>query len=332
MKIAKFSVHLAATIFLFAACKKETVPLTDTASVISASDTSLSKSDGIVTVQTAILPPVTPKSFITTGNSSVTRFDIVTTRRIFIFQMFFTATYPLIQSINIRNIGTQPNADGTITYDGSGPYINGGSGISLLTKVNYINIDNSISGKTAHLKLTRIVYRTDDEAFHDFFFENAGKAQTMCLVNNIPHIKFKNPVDKILDNGFRQIAAINLTGDTAYTIIDLPLHLSSPFTGSIPKAALIVKSGGKTVGRTDSVELNGGTTAETTIHFTDSFKHKPANTEVLKVFAPVSGFNDIFLTSMSTASFIWKDDLGVLISGTKNRKFYKEQAGQSVFH
>ena len=333
MKIKHFSLRLAAAFFLFTACKKETAPINNTASVVSASDNSLSKTDGIITVQTAILPPVTPQSFITAGNSSVTRFDIVTSRRVFIFQMFFSATYPLIQFINIRNLGPAPNAGGTITYNGSGPYINAGNVISLLTRCYYSDIDNSISGQTAQLKLIRIVYRTDDEAFHDFFLENAGKAQTMCLVNNIPHIKFENPADNTLKNGFRQIATLKLTGDTAYTIIDLPLHLSSPFTGSIPKASLRVKSGGETVGTTDSVQLNPGTTVETVIHFTNKFKHQPGNTEVLKVFAPVSGFNDIILTSMShTGSFIWKDDLGVLIRGSKNSKFYKEQTGQAILH
>ena len=332
MKITHFSLQLAAAFFLFTACKKENAEINNSALVVTASDTSLSKTDGIITVQTAILPPVTPRSFIAAGNSSTARFDIVTTRRIFIYQLFFSATYPLIQSLKINNLSIQPNAGGTITFNGSGPYINGGSGYSLITHPFYINIDNSNSGKTAQLALIRIVYRTDDEVYHDFYLQNAGKAHTMCLVNNIPHIKFENPFDKTLENGFRQIAVLRVTGDTAYSITDLPLHLSSPFGGFIPKSSLIAKYSGEIVGKTDSVQLDGGTTADAIIHFEDAFKHTAGNTELLKIFAPVFGANDLILTSMSADNFRWIDDLGVVIPGPKNSKFYKEQTGQAVFH
>jgi hypothetical protein len=202
----------------------------------------------------------------------------------------------------------------------------------LVTHPFYIDIDSSISGKTAQLALIRIVYRTDDEAFHDFYLQNAGKAQPMCLVNNIPHIKFENPFDQTLKNGFRQIAVLKLTSDTAYSIIDLPLHLSSPFGGFIPKSSLIVKYDGEIVGRTDSVQLDAGTTTDAIIHFEGGFKHEAGNTEVLKIFAPVFGANDLILTSMSADNFKWIDNLGVVIAGPKNSKFFKEQTGQAVFH
>ena len=333
MKLNNYTICVCAIIIFFNACKKDDLPATNK-NVLTASNKSLSKTDGTITVQTGILPPVTQQSFIANGNSSNAEFQIASTKHILIYQLFFSATYPLIQSINIANLGSEPNARGTITYNGSGPFINAGEGVSLKALLNYINVDATTSGKVAQLSLTRIVYRTDDEIYHDFYPDNSGKAQTMCLVNNIPRITFIDPVyADTIANGFKQIAIIKFDSDTDYTINDLPLHLASLFTGVIRKTQLIVKCNNKIIARTDSVSLSEGSTAETNVHFDKGFKHIAGNTEMLSVYAPVSGFYDVVVTTMAPlSSFTWKDDFGITLPGTKNIKFYKVQTGQSTFH
>ena len=316
--------------FFIAACKKDATAV-DTSTAVSTSNNSLSKTDGTITVQTAILPPVTPQTFITCGNISIAEFDIVTTKHILIYQLFFSANYPLIHSINIKDLGAAPNANGTITYNASGPFLNAGEGVSLLTQVNYLDIDSVVSGETAQLKLIHIVYRTDDEIYHDFYPDNAGKANSMCLVNNIPQITFQDPGTDTLSNGYKEIADFKFKGDTAYTITDLPIHLASLFSGYITKAPLIIRHNGKTIVKTDSVQLDEGSTAETVIHF-NGFKHTPGSTDFFRIFAPVEGFYDIVVTTMQPLnSFIWRDGLNAGIAGGKNDKYFKEQTGQASF-
>lgn len=333
MKLKNYPLCVCAIIIFFNACKKDDLPATNK-NVLTATDKSLSKTDGTITVQTGILPPVTQQSFIANGCSSNAEFQIASSKHILISQLFFSATYPLIQSINITNLGSEPNARGTITYNGSGPFINAGEGLSLKAQVNYINVDATMSGKIAQLSLTRIVYRTDDEIYHDFYPDNSGKAQSMCLVNNIPRITFTDPVyGDTISNGFKQIAIIKFDGDTGWVLNDMPLHLASLFTGVIRKSQLIVKCNNKIVARTDSVSLSEGSTAETSVHFSNGFKHIAGKTEVLNVYAPVSGFYDVVVTTMAPlSSFTWKDDFGVTLPGVKNIKFYKTQTGQATFH
>ena len=122
------------------------------------------------------------------------------------------------------------------------------------------------------------------------------------------------------------------TFDGSFTLIISVSPLLFANVLPISKSSLIAKYSGEIVGKTDSVQLDGGTTADAIIHFEDAFKHIAGNTEVLKIFAPVFGANDLILTSMSADNFRWIDDLGVVIPGPKNSKFYKEQTGQAVFH
>lgn len=331
MKIKYHQALFFVLLIFFNACKKDSLPA-NKSNVVSATDNSLSKTDGIITVQTGILPPVTPQTFITNGNASTAEFQIVSSKHIFVYQLFFSATYPFIQSISVENIGIQPNALGIITYNGSGPVINAGTGVALRAQLFYQHVDSSTSGKTAQLKLTHIVYRTDDEVYHDFYPDNAGKANQMCLVNNIPHISFQDPEEHVLYNGFKQIAVIKLQGDTAWRLSNLPLHFASLYSGFIPKSSLIIQHNGKTIARSDSVLLKAGSTAETVIHFEDEFKHIAGKTEALKVYAPVKGFYDVVVTSMSPLTALtWRDNFNTLIPGSKNDKFYKEQTGASNF-
>jgi hypothetical protein len=218
MKPRFYALYFCMCISLFFSCKKEAI--ISKGSIVSSSDNSQAKGDGIITVQTGILPPVMQQTFIpnTNGTNSITEFQITTSQHIFIYQLFFSATYPAIRSTNIVQLGAQGNAGGIITYNGSGPYINAGSGLALQTQVYYDDIDSASSGTTATLSLVRIVYRTDDEQYHDFYPDAAGKAQTMCLVNNIPDIQFLDPKDDSLTNGYKEIAALKLKGDSNYTI------------------------------------------------------------------------------------------------------------------
>jgi len=317
-------------IFLFTSCKKEAAPGIRTN--VSTFKSTSAKSDGIITVQTGILPPVTLQSFIPNTGSSVTEFQIVASQHIFLYETYFTATYPLIEYITIENYGVG-SVGGNIEFNG-GRDISAGSGISLHVKIYYTNADSSTSGSTAQLSLTNIVYRTDDEVYHSFFAGTAGKAQTMCIVNNIPHITFHNPAADELNNGFKEIAELQLTGDTSWTLNSLPLNLSSPFDAVITKTQLIVKSHGKIMAsNSDSVELNAGCSTQTVINFTGGLHHEEGKTDILKIYAPVSGsgYNVITTAMAPLSSFVWTDGLGAKINGAKNNKFFKEQTGQSHF-
>jgi hypothetical protein len=321
-----------ALLFLWIGCKKEPVVQIKPARIVSASNLSPAKSDGTITVQTGILPPVTPQSFIANGGTSLAEFQVTSTRHILIYQLFFSATYPFIQSVSINHSGSEPNVSGNITFNGSGPFIDAGSGVSLNAEVHYTLVDSNASGRIVQLKLEHIVYRTDDEAFHDFYPGNAGVAKAMCLVNNISNITFQDPGPDTLYNGYRQIAALKLKGDTGWTLTDLPLHLTSLYSGVIPLSKLIVKSNSQIIVKSDSVQLGAGTTAETVIHFPEGFVHTAGKSEVLHIFAPVSGFYPVIITTMSPlSSLVWVDGLDKKLYGGKNNRFYKVPPGQSNF-
>ncbi|MBS1747334.1 MAG: hypothetical protein JST21_14290 [Bacteroidetes bacterium] len=332
MKNFFYSLCLPALLFLWLGCKKEAVTQIKPEKIVASSNHSEAKSDGVITVQTGILPPVTPQSFIANGGSSVAEFQVTSTKHIVIYQLFFSATFPFIQSVSINNSGSEPNVSGTVTFNGSGPFIDAGSGVSLKANICYVLVDSMTSGQTVQLKLEHIVYRTDDEAYHDFYPGNAGAAKTMCLVNNIPNITFFDPGPDTLYNGYRQIATLKLKGDTGWSVSDLPLHLTSLYSGFIPRSKLVIKYNKEVIAKSDSVELDAGSTAETDIHFPGGFTHTAGETELLHVFADVSGFYPVIITTMSPLSSLsWNDGLGKQLRGTKNLKFYKVPPGQSNF-
>ncbi len=317
---------------MWVGCRKDDVVQIKPEKIVSSSNLSQAKSDGIITVQTGILPPVTPQSFIANGSHSVAEFQVTSTKHILIYQLFFSATYPFIQSVSINNSGSEPNMSGTVTFNGSGPFIEAGGGVSLKADICYEMVDSLTSGKKVQLKLTHIVYRTDDEVYHDFYPGNAGAAKTMCLVNNIPDITFQDPGPDTLYNGYRQIAKLKLKGDTSWSVNDLPLHLTSLYSGVIPRSKLVIKYNNQVIAKTDSVQLNAGSTAETIIHFPGGFTHTAGTAELLHVYAPVTGFYPVIITTMSPlASFTWNDGLGAQLSGNKNKRFYKVPPGQSNF-
>ena len=317
-------------LFFLLSCKKDPVVKSG---IVSAHTNSLSKTDGIITVQTGILPPVTQQCFIPNGGTSITEFQIISSQHILLYNLYFSATYPHIQYITLKNFGVS-NVGGNIEFNGGGE-IAAGAGTSLMVQVHYNNADSNISGTIAQLNLTSIIYRTDDEQYHSFFPEYAGKAQPMCIVNNIPNIVFRDPLSDSLHNGFKEIAEIKLTGDTDWTFNTLPLNFWSPYDAAIPKSKLIVKNRGITLSTlTDSVSLQPGCSAQTLINFTGGFHHTAGATDILKIFAPVksTGFNLITTTMSPLNSMVWTDDLGVKITGVKNDRFFKQQTGQSNYH
>lgn len=326
------SLCLPALLFIWSGCKKDAIVQIKPEKIVSSSNHSDAKSDGIITVQTGILPPVTPQSFIANGSSSIAEFQVTSTKHILIYQLFFSATYPLIKSVSINNSGSEPNVSGMVTFNGSGPFIDAGSGVSLKASICYELVDSLSSGQTVQLKLTHIVYRTDDEVYHDFYPGNAGAAKAMCLVNNIPDITFQDPGPDTLYNGYRQIAMLKFKGDTGWSVNDLPLHLTSLYSGEIPRSKLVIKYNNQVIAKSDSVQLYAGSTAETIIHFPGGFTHTAGTTELLHVYAPITGFYPVIITTMSPLSSLsWKDGLGVKLPGYKNEKFYKVPPGQSNF-
>jgi len=155
----------------------------------------------------------------------------------------------------------------------------------------------------------------------------------MCLVNNVPHMSFQNPLFDTLRNGYTGIAEVKLTGDTNWVLNKLPLNFAS-FTAAVLKCKLIVKCKGKTVTtKSDSVQVDYGWTGQTTIQFVGGFTHQAGNSEILKIYAAVAprgGTPRILTTRLSPLDKLeWIDGLGKILPGSKNAKFFKEPTGQS---
>lgn len=313
------------------ACRKDAVEITGQR--ISSFSNESAKSDGIITVQTGILPPVTQQEFIPNGNISTAEFQVTSSKHVLLYNMYFTATYPAIQYINIKNYAIG-NTNGNIEFNGGG-IIQAGSGASFIVQVHYKNVDSLISGEIAQLCLTNIVYRTDDNVYHSFYADNSGKAKPMCLVNNMPHILFRDPDYAKMMNGCNELAEIKLTGKTDWELKSLPLNISSPYDAIIPKTKLVFKCDNKILNtKSDSVSLQHGKSIQVKINFTGGFKHNGCKTEIIKVYAPVKGSGyKLVVTSMGELnSFVWNDGLGVKLAGGKNDKYFKEPTGQANYH
>jgi hypothetical protein len=196
-------------------------------------------------------------------------------------------------------------------------------------------VDIDTSGSIATLNLTALQYKTDDGIYHSFNAANVVASQPMCIVNNIPKILLENPEDKTLENGYKQIAKIALTGDAAWTLNALPLNLWSPFLRIIPESKLIVKSKGDTVTESNIIQLNGNSRIDTVINFESGFEHTAGAKEYLNIFAqtPYIGKpgNPIITNMYPLSSFVWTDGLGKKIPGDKNVFFFKNETGQSTY-
>jgi hypothetical protein len=292
--------------------------------------------DNLITVETSIMAPVTPQSFVANGQSSMAVFQITAAQSATIDQGYFSGTFPAIQYITSPEIGVAVSHNGKMGLIGLG-ILPAGSGMNLPVDIYYAPVDSSTSGTTAQLSFTGLTYKTNDGINHDFFPKNVIRAQTMCLVNNIPHILISNPTSTTpIDTDYHQVARIELTGDTSWVLNSLPLMLSAPTLANIPLSQLIIKSNGKTV-KTNSqaIQLGVNSKAQTVINFTGGFKHTGGQKDVLVVYAKTptigQGNNPITTTMYPLSSFVWTDGLGVKISGSKNDRFYKEQTGKGTF-
>jgi len=292
------------------------------------------ETDGIVSVVAGILPPATQQTFIANGGASNAVFQIISAQHILIENAYFTGEYPLIQYITSKDIGVavnQPSGQMGIT----GVSAADKKGIKLSLSVFYNTVDINTSGSVATLNLTALQYKTDDEMYHALNTTNGVASQAICIVNNIPNILLENPEDKTLDNGYKQIAKIALTGDAAWTLNALPLDLWSPFLRIIPESKLIVRSQGNKVADSDAIQLNSNSRIETVINFEGGFKHVPGTKEYLNIFAqtPYIGKrgNPIITNMYPFSLFVWTDGLGKKIPGDKNVLFFKSETGQSTY-
>jgi len=322
---------------LFCSCEKEYTPKNAAGTAVQAAPSSSAfVTDNLVTMETSIMAPVTPQSFVANGQSSLAIFQITAAQAATIDQGYFSGTYPAIQYITSEEIGVAVSHNGKMGLLGLG-IIPAGSGVNLPVQVYYAPVDSATSGTTAQLSFTGVTYETNDGLNHDFTPKAAIKAQTMCLVNNIPHILFSNPTSTaVIETDYHQVAKIELTGDTSWVLNSLPLMLSAPTLANIPQSQLIIKNQAKTVNTTSqAIQLGVNSKAQTVINFTGGFKHTAGQKEVLSVYAKTptigQGNNPIVTTMYPLSSFVWTDGLGAKIAGSKNDKFYKEQTGQAAF-
>jgi len=292
------------------------------------------ETDGIISVAASILPPAMQQSFVENGKSAKVVFAIVSARNIVIENAYFTAEYPLIQYVTAEGIGVAVNQpSGQMGLIGVGNVDD--QGIKLELDVFYNTVDVNTSGSVGTLNLTAVQYKTDEGLYHAFNPAKIVAAQPMCIVNNIPGIFFNNPDDDTLNNGYKQIAKIALTGAAAWKLNALPLTLGSPFLRVISKSKLIVKSKGDKVAVSDVIQLDPNSRIQTVINFDGGFKHYPGEKEILKIYAETPEIgkpgNPIVTNMYPLSSFVWNDGLGVKMPGDKNLSFFKNETGLSVY-
>jgi len=316
----------------FMSCKKDYVPADS--GVVNATNTSdLYASDGTLAVQLSILPPTTPQSFIANGGTSIVQYQLTSTIGLLDISASFTATYPAIEYAYFGGVGY--NYGGKLGIDPFASFTSSGS-ITTSGEIHYRPVDSSTSGTIAQLRMNWLSYLNYNNQSYSFNTGAAGVAPGMCLVNNIPHIMFRDPTDDTLKNGYSEIAQVDLTGDTDWVLNSLPVNLYSPNVVSIPASKLMVRSSGQKVEVTSKLfQLNPNSNAQTVLHFTVGFKHHAEKTETLKIFAnvpPAYRHNTLMGTTMSPLnSFVWTDGLGKLINGSLNAKYYKEQTGAANY-
>jgi len=292
------------------------------------------ETDGIVSVAASILPPAMQQSFVENGKSGKVVFAIVSARNIVIENAYFTGDYPLIQYITAKDIGVAVNQpSGQMGLIGVGNVDD--QGIKLELDVFYNTVDINTSGSVGILNLTALQYKTDEGMYHAFNPVTAIAAQPMCVVNNIPGISFNNPDDDTLNNGYKQIAKIALTGGSGWNLNELPLTLGSPFLRVISKSKLIVKHKGDKVAVSDEIQLDQNSRIQTVIKFEGGFKNVAGEKEILKIYADTPAIgkpgNPIITNMYPLSSFVWLDGLGVKIPGNKNVSFFKNETGISVY-
>ena len=307
-------------------CKKDIPPTGKLASGV-VSDYS---SDGVLTVQVSIFPPVTPQTFIPNapgGNASFTAYDLIASKLVYIDDFSVKASYPSIFIIGgVPNTHTETAIPINTQMFSSQPH-------TIPIGILYKNVDATTTPTITTCRLKAVHYHTSDFISHTLTVDKiSGSAFSMCLVNNVAHMKFQNPARyKVLDNGYVEIAEIVLTGDTGWTLKSLPLnYYFSDFSEGNYPTKIVAKCNGTSVG---VATILSGHSA--TICFKPGFKHVAGRSEILKIYGDHISLNrgGFFITEMGDLNgLIWKDGLGGLISGDLNAQFYKEQNGSSSLH
>jgi len=309
-----------------AACKKDLQ-----SDMLTAGTSSNLSTDGTLSAQVSIAPPVTPSGFIANspnGSASLASYDLVAgSKKVYIDYFHMTATYPIV-----FGLGGVPNRDG-ITPVPINYQVFANSATSVPINLLYNAVDSSTSPTIATCRLNDVVYHTEDWTPYTLAAnKSSGSAFSMCLVNNIAHVGFKSPAAyKVLNNGSVEMARIRLSGDTAWTLNSLPVNFYFPdFSFGIYPDKIVLKADGQVIA-TDSAPA--GHTA--TLRIKGGFKHIAGKIETLRVY----GYNmsiqlpGFFVTEMGDLNgLVWKDGLGGLIPGKLNAKYYKEKSGQAVLY
>lgn len=321
----------------FYSCKKESELTAFSLQSNSLLNTVAGKSFGILNITTGILPPVTQKTFIANGDSSIAEFQVTATRLILLRRMDFAAP-ALVQSSCINSVYDYKiyNDTGVMTYY-IDKYIKPGSGADLFMQVYYNAVNKNNSGATARITLTHVTYVTmNDNVEHDLYLDSSIKTQSMYLVANKPGIEFQNPPAAVLNNGYKEIIQVKLSGDSNWVLNALPISIYAPknYSGSITKCKLIVQTKHETLNtNSDSIFVPEDGMGNIVIHFINGLKHKAGHNQILKIYASVSGTPASFVSSMNPyKSLVWTDGLGFKINGNLNNQYFKDDTGFSSYY
>jgi len=320
------------SVFFLSSCEKEEPLYTR----VSAGNSSESVTDGIVTVENSIMPPSTQQRFITAGQTSKALFQVISSRRIVIEEVYFKASYPAITYVSCENIGAAGNQNGYVNFVGLGELLPG-EVLNLPLEIFYKDTFDSTSDGVAKLKFAGLSYRTDDGIYHNFFPKTNIQAQPMFLLHNIPHILFKDPVDDELQNGYKQIAQVELSGDTAWQLNTLPLYIYAAIIGDMPSSKILVQYQNREIETTSTcVDMIDKSNTQTVIHFSRNFKHIAGNKEVLGIYAKPReigiGGNPLITSMTPLDSLVWADGSGRRIGGNKNKLYFKEETGIAAYN
>jgi hypothetical protein len=303
----KTRIYLSIIIIALFGCQKEYSPTNK----VSSSTTSNTSTDGILTVNVSILPPVTPQTFLANkpgGATSYGAYDYTASQYVSIEYAYFNAS-PTVKMINQypRTHFILDIFPSTIT-------------------VKYNNVNSKTSPKVAKVTLTGIYYRTYDYAAHFLTVDSvSGGCQPVCIVNNIAHLSFYPPKKYyVYPNGYVEIAKLLLTGDTSWTLNSLPTKCYDPTNGAPFGGASIAKCKGLIVGKY----------RDGAIRFDNGFKHLAGQTDTIRLYSKIQLGGGYYLaTTIGDLNYFeWVDGVGGLITGDLNSRFYKEQVGIAYIH
>src|SRR5215831_8210067 len=105
---------------LFSSCAKDYTPENAGGAVKAAPSSSAFVTDNLVTVETSIMAPVTPQSFVANGQSSLAVFQITAAQSATINQGYFSGTFPAIQYVTSEDIGVAVSHNGKMGFTGLG--------------------------------------------------------------------------------------------------------------------------------------------------------------------------------------------------------------------